>query len=68
MPGIQLETHVLSFGDGQKCEVIVWDNGDVDVTIGSEGITVANLADIVAFVETHGQVTVVQNPEGTRGN
>lgn len=58
MPGIQTETHVLTFGDDQECKVVVWDNGDVDISIGVEEITVNNLADIVAFVETHGQVDV----------
>jgi glutaredoxin 2 len=68
MPGIRVETHVLSFGDDQECKVVVWDNGDVDLFIGSEEITVANLADIVAFVETHGQVSLVAESEARRGN
>ena len=63
MPGTQVETHVLSFGDDQECKVVVWDNGDVDLYIGKEAITVANLGSIVAFVELHGQVKVTPDAD-----
>lgn len=52
------EKHVL---DGYpECKVEVNDDGSVEVWVAYEMMTVDRLSEIVAFVESHGQVTVCQ--------
>lgn len=51
-----VEKHVLT--GTPFVEVDIWDNGEVDVVIGEEAVPARRLAEIVAFVEAHGQVTV----------
>lgn len=56
MPVKVVEKHILS--GTPEVEVHVWDNGTVEVLIGDEVVQTQRLAEIVAFVEAHGQVTV----------
>lgn len=51
-----VEKHILT--GTPEVQVDIWDNGTVEVSIGQEVVTASYLTDIVAFVETHGQVTV----------
>lgn len=60
MPTLVQEKHVL-LGHGSEVRVDVWDNGNVEIWIGKEMIDPFRLAEIVAFVEQHGQVTVKAN-------
>ena len=48
-----VERHELKTMEELDVRVDVWDNGDVDVWIGNENLTITNLAEIVRFVETH---------------
>lgn len=52
------EHHELLTIENVKVIVDVWDNGDVDLYIGDSPLTPANLIEIVAFVERHGQIVV----------
>ena len=61
MPATVVEKHILT--GGPEVELSVWDNGDVDLTIGNEMVTTSRLAEIVAFVENHGQVRVNVNAD-----
>lgn len=56
MPAKVIEKHVLS--GTPEVEVFVWDNGTVEIGIGNEVVQAERLAEIVAFVEAHGQITV----------
>lgn len=51
-----VEKHILT--GTPEVQVDIWDNGTVEVSIGQEVVQASYLAEIVAFVESHGQVTV----------
>ena len=56
MAGKVLERHILA--GTPEIEVNVWDNGDVEIMVGNEAVTAARFADVVAFLEHHGQIRV----------